>query len=236
VQSDGAPAAAGRFSKVLAVALMDHGLEMEPDRNKAEAVVRVHAEEKTGPRPVYAKMLIVKLATRGGKPLTLDACQYTSEQRTTVDRSWTYPDRVYLVQELRKMAPELATLYLAPIQDDKNSNLTNALKAELMSGGYALAPDREHADATVEGVTVRTGELPFVALQQHLSVEATVDGWTGYSYTTNTERNVYQPLAAQLPDEVKACASSVESYTRNNDRDLTWDAAARLAASLAQGK
>jgi hypothetical protein len=233
VEYSGSRAVTDRFSKVLAIAFMDNGLEMETDRKKAEGVVTVRAEEKTGPTPVYAKMLRARVSVRDGRNYVLDECQYTSEQVIEDSSSWSYPQRVYLAQTIRKIAPALATLYVGPIKDDKDSALSNAIKAELQEGHYALALNREQADASLEEVRPHMGQIPLIALQQHVSLEATVEGWNGYSFTANAVRNLYRTPDEPLPEEVRPCATSVSLYTRNNSRDATWDAADRLARSLA---
>jgi hypothetical protein len=221
---------------VLAVAFLDHGLELETDRKKAEAVVKVRAEEETGPKPLYAKMLTVQFSTRDGKTHTIDACQYTSEQPILAPETWSYPDRVYLVDRLREEAPGLASFYVGPIKNDKNSALSNAVKTELVMGNYTLAPDRDHADASIEEAKPHAGEIPMVALQQRIFLTATVDGWTGYSFTTNASRNIYRAPEQSLPDAVRPCSTSLSSYTGKTSRDPTWDAAEQLANSLAQQK
>jgi hypothetical protein len=236
VEYSGAQAANDRFSKVLSLAFMDYGLEVEPDRAKAEGLVTVRAEEKTGPKTIYAQMLKVKVSTRDGTAHMIDACQFTSEQAIAVTDSWSYPHRVYLVNELKPIVSEPSAVYIGPLQGDEDSVLSEAIKAELRNGRYKLASNKSEADAVVEEAKPHIGEIPIVALQQRIFLEATVDGWTGYSFTSDASRNVYQPPAQPLPEAVQPCSSSVPLYTRNDSRDATWDVAVQLAQSLARRK
>jgi len=234
VEYQGAQAVNDRFSKVLSIALMDQGLEIEPDRNKAEGLITVRAEEKTGPKAIYAKMLKLNLATRDGSSHMIDTCQFTSEQAISVEGYWSSSDRISLIDKVKEVVPVPATIYVGPIREDKDSVLSDAIKGEFERGHYRIATNRSEADATVVEASPHVGEIPLIALQQHISLKATVDGWTGYSFTTDAERDVYQSPTKPLPEAVRPCSDSVPFYTRNNSRDATWDAAVQVAQSLAR--
>jgi hypothetical protein len=234
VESEGSAQVAERFRRVLAVAFMDYGLELEPDRKKAEGVVKVHAQEKAGPKPIYGEILTVKLLTRDGKTREIDACQYTTEQPILTPNTWSLDHRLYLANRLREKAPELKSFFIGPLNQDKNAVLGQAIRADLLNESYTLTSDRGQADAILEEARPHAVEYSLNGLQQDISIKATVDAWKGYSFISNATRSVYTPIVEPNQDSPEACSLTV--YTYNNSADPMWDTATQLAASLAGHK
>lgn|GEM_PF-6596278 len=234
IESEGAPQVAERFKKVLAIAFADHGLEMEPDKKKAEGVIKIRAEEKTGPQPIYAEILSVKLLTRDGKARDIDTCQYTTEQRILSPDKWSYNNRVYLANRLRQKSPELKSFFIGPLKDDKNSVLSEGIKADFLNESFTLSSDRSQADVILEDARPHAVEYSLEALQQIVFVDATVDAWNGYSYKANITRTLYKSSAEPESETPEGCFLS--HYTRNYSADPMWETASQLAESLSRHK
>lgn len=232
----GPEAATRRFQKFLEVAADDHGLKLIADRSRAEALVNVTVEEETAQHPVYGELLTVKFSLRDGKSYLDESCESTSSSPFKRPLAVTVFLPLHLgsfARNLKNHDPSISKLFVPPIANDSDLELTRAINASLILAGYTLVPAREQADASLESADLHYEEIPARVLQQHLTVKASVASWPKYSFSSNTTRYSYQSIG-KLPTRAQACAESAKHYLNNTDNnDPFWGAARELTRSLA---